>query len=72
MLGALGWVALVLGVLLPDIGALLLTAVPLPDFVDEGWVRLGMLAGALLLLLVVGAAAVFVTEQDKRPKGAPC
>jgi hypothetical protein len=69
VLGSLGWVALVLGVLLPDIGALLIAAVPLPDFVDEGWIRLAMLAGALLLPLVVGAAAVFVSEAESRPTG---
>jgi hypothetical protein len=69
VLGSLGWVALVLGVLLPDVGALLIAAVPLPDFVEEGWIRLAMLAGAVLLPLVVGAAAVFVSEAESRPAG---
>lgn len=66
---SLGWVALIAGVLIPDIGTMLIAFVPAPDFVQESWIRLAMLAGALLLPLVVGAAAIFVTESDKRPRG---
>jgi hypothetical protein len=44
---------------------MLVAAVPLPDFVDESWVRLAMLAGALILPLLIGLAAVFVTGQTK-------
>jgi hypothetical protein len=67
---ALGWVALVAGVLLPDVGTMLIAFVPVPDFVDEAWIRLAMLAGALALPLLVGAAVVFVTPADQRPGGA--
>jgi len=70
VLGSLGWVALVVGVLVPDIGALLIAAVPLPDFIDEDWIRLAMLAGALLLPLAIGSAAVFVADAERRPRGA--
>src|SRR5512132_3838805 len=63
--GSLVWVALVVGVIVPDIGSLLVAAVPLPDFVDEAWVRLAMLAGALVMPLLIGLAAVFVTGQTK-------
>lgn len=70
VLGSLGWVALVVGVIVPDVGSVLIAFVPLPDFVEEGWVRLAMLAGALLLPLVIGAATIFVTAAEQRPKGA--
>ena len=68
--GSVAWVALVVGVIFPDFGTILVAAVPRPDFVAESWVRLGMLIGALVLPLVIGIAAVFVTEAGSRPEGA--
>lgn len=68
--GSLVWVALVLGVLVPAVGSFLVAAVPAPDFVDESWIRLGMLAGALIVPLIIGIAAVFVTAPSMRPHGA--
>ncbi|MFL5679731.1 MAG: hypothetical protein ACJ77B_03940 [Chloroflexota bacterium] len=68
--GSIVWAVLVLGVLVPAVGVFLLAAVPLPDFVDERWVRLAMLAGALLTPLLVGVATVFVLPAADRPKGA--
>jgi hypothetical protein len=70
VLGSLAWVAALVGVLVPDVGALLIAAIPLPDFVDEAWVRLAMLIAALLLPLVIGAVALFITAKDVRPSGA--
>lgn len=67
--GALVWVALIVGVLVPDVGALLIAAVPLPDFVDETWVRLAMLVGALVTPLLIGAAATFIVAKEQRPQG---
>jgi hypothetical protein len=69
-LGSLVWVALVLGVLLPDVGALLIAAVPVPDFIDETIVRLVMLAGALALPLIIGVAVVYLVAPNDRPKGS--
>lgn len=68
--GSLVWVALIVGVLVPEVGSLLVTAVPAPDFVDETWIRLAMLAGALIVPLVIGIAAIFVTPRASRPGGA--
>jgi hypothetical protein len=68
-LGSLVWILTVIGVLVPDIGAFLLAFVPVPDGVQEDWVRLGMLALALVIPLLIGAAAIYVTEADRRPKG---
>jgi len=64
--GSLIWVALLAGVLVPDVGALIIAAVPLPDFIEESWVRLVMLVGAIILPLLIGLAAVFVSEKRGR------
>jgi hypothetical protein len=69
-LGSLVWFALVLGVILPDIGAFLIAAVPVPGFVDETVVRLVMLAAAIGLPLVIGAAAIYLLKPEDRPRGA--
>ncbi|HEX8940618.1 MAG TPA: hypothetical protein VF763_10700 [Candidatus Limnocylindrales bacterium] len=69
-LGSVAWVVCLLGVLLPDLGALLLAAVPLPHFVDRTWVRLAMLAGAIVLPLLIGAGSLVLLDKARRPKGA--
>ena len=69
VLASLGWVAALLGVLFPDIGAMLIAFVPAPDFIDETWIRLAMLVAALVLPLVVGVVALFITEEQNRPRG---
>jgi hypothetical protein len=68
-LASLVWTLTVVGVLVPDVGAFLLAFVPVPDGVAEDWVRLGMLAMALVIPLLVGAAAIYVSQADRRPKG---
>ena len=65
--GSLVWVALVIGVLIPDVGSILIAATPVTPFVDISWLRLGMLGAAFTLPLVIGMAAVSVAET--RPKG---
>jgi hypothetical protein len=67
-LGSLLWVVTLVGILIPDIGTFMLGFVPVPDFVDENWVRLAMLGLALLIPLAIGAAAIFLTEAERRPK----
>ncbi len=64
--GSLIWVALLIGVLVPPIGDLIVNAVPRPDFIPESWIRLGMLVGAIFLPLLIGIAAVFVSEKRDR------
>lgn len=68
-LASLLWILTVVGILLPEVGTFLLAFVPIPTFVDENWVRLAMLGLALLIPLLVGAAAIYVTQADRRPKG---
>ncbi len=67
--GSLAWVALVIGVIVPDVGAILLAAFPLPDWVPEDLVRLGMLAGAILLPAILGAVTLLLQDPEDRPKG---
>lgn len=68
-LGSLAWVATVLGVLFPDLGAFLLTFIPLPEFIDDTVIRLVMLGLALLIPLAIGIAAVFIAEKGSRTTG---
>jgi hypothetical protein len=67
--GSIIWVALLLGVLVPDVGTFLLGFVPVPDWVDPNWVRLGMLVGAIVLPLTIGGASLIFIEESERPKG---
>jgi hypothetical protein len=67
--GSVVWAVVVLGVVLPYVGAFLLAAVPAPALIGESVLRLAMLAAALLLPAVVGAATIFVVEPARRPKG---
>jgi hypothetical protein len=68
-LGSLLWIVVVAGVLVPDVGTFMLAFVPVPDFVDEGIVRLVMLAIALVIPLLIGVAAIYVTDATARPRG---
>jgi hypothetical protein len=67
--GSVVWAALVIGVVLPEIGAFLVAAVPAPDVVDRGWIRLAMLIGAILVPALVGVATLFVLDPADRPRG---
>jgi hypothetical protein len=67
--GSLAWVGTVIGVVFPDVGSLLIAAVPLPDWVPEDVVRLAMLAAALLLPAVIGATTLLLFDPTDRPKG---
>lgn len=69
-LGSLAWVVTLVGILLPDVGTFLLAFVPRPDFIPEWVVRAVMIGLALAIPLLVGVAAVYVTEPGSRPKGA--
>ena len=67
--GSVVWVVLLVGVIVPDVGTLLLAFAPVPDFVDPLWVRVGMLIGAIVLPLVVGIAIVLILDPADRPSG---
>jgi hypothetical protein len=67
--GSLAWVAAVIGILVPDLGAILLAAVPLPDWVPDWIVRLVMLAVAVALPAVLGGVTLLLSDPEDRPKG---
>jgi hypothetical protein len=67
--GSLIWAALVIGIVLPTVGAFLVAVVPAPDVIDQGWIRLAMLIGALIVPAIVGATTLFVVEPANRPRG---
>lgn len=69
-LGSLAWVVALLGVVVPDIGSFLLTAVPVPDFIREEWVRLAMLGAALTIPILVGIGSLLLIEAADRPRRA--
>ena len=68
-LGSIAWAVMLLGIILPSVGAFLLTALPLPNFIDQNWVRLAMLVAALVTPLLVGVGGLFVVEAAGRPIG---
>ncbi len=67
--GSVVWAALLFGILVPELGAFLVAAVPAPDVVDRGWLRLAMLIGAIVVPIVVGVATLFVVDPTSRPHG---
>lgn len=67
--GSLAWVAAVAGVLVPDVGAVLLTALPRPDWIPEDLVRMAMHATAVLLPAILGGVTLLLFDPDDRPKG---
>src|SRR5215211_7636309 len=67
--GSLIWVALVVGVAFPNVGTLLVTSVPRPDFIPEDWVRIAMVVGAIVVPVAIGLAAVFMTDARSRAHG---
>lgn len=64
--GSLVWVATVAGIVVPTVGTLLLALMPLPGWVDENVVRLGMLAAALILPGILGAVTLLIADADER------
>jgi hypothetical protein len=68
-LGSLAWLITLAGILAPKVATFVLAFVPIPSFVDDTWIRLAMLAMAVLIPLLIGVGAIVVTEEKRRPKG---
>ena len=68
-LGAIVWVATLLGVIFPNVGAFLVALVPAPGFVSEMWIRIAMLIAALVLPILIGIAGLFLLDKADRPHG---
>lgn len=67
--GSLVWVAAVVGILVPDIGAVLLTAFPRPDWIPEAWVRVAMAVVAFVLPAILGGVTLLLFDPEDRPRG---
>jgi hypothetical protein len=63
------WMVVLIGIAIPTAGTFLLAFVPLPKWVDQTLARLVMLALAVVLPALIGVAALFLTEPERRPKG---
>ena len=68
-IGSLIWVVTLAGVLVPDIATFALTFVPVPDYVNDTWIRIAMLAASAAIPLLIGIGAVVLTDETRRPKG---
>jgi hypothetical protein len=70
VMASLAWVGALIGILVPDVGTILVAAVPRPDFISEEVVRLGMLGAVLVIPFGVGIVGVWLTDAPARPRGA--
>jgi hypothetical protein len=68
--GSVAWLVALLGIIFPAVGTFLLAFVPLPDWIDRAWVRLAMLAAAIVIPLVVGVLSLLMLDPEDRPRGA--
>src|SRR5688500_17518490 len=64
--GSVIWIVLLLGVLVPDVGAFLLVFVPAQNVVPQDVLRLIMVIGALVVPGVIGALTLLLTSADDR------
>ena len=60
------WIVVTLGVAFPRLGTFLFSVVPVPDWIDDSYVRLGMLVAAVLLPAVIGLLSLRLAD---RPTG---
>jgi hypothetical protein len=67
--GALAWIVLLAAVAIPPFGSFLVALLPLPDVIEERWVRLGILALALALPLAIGVGGLMLMDPAERPAG---
>ena len=68
--GSVIWLLALLGTAFPRLGTFLLSFVPLPEWIDTTWVRLAMLAAAIVVPAIVGVLATRLVDEDERLKGA--
>ena len=67
--GSVIWLLALVGIAFPKIGTFLLSFVPLPDWVDRTWIRLAMLAAAVLIPGIVGVLATRLVDPEDRKGG---
>jgi hypothetical protein len=68
--GSVIWLVTLVGIAFPAVGMFLLSFVPLPEWVDKKWIRLAMLAAAVVIPAIVGVLATRLVDPEDRPHGA--
>ena len=64
--GSVIWVVLLVGVLLPDVGTLLLLFIPPQEVVSDDVIRLGMLVGVIAVPAILGALTLAFEPVESR------
>jgi hypothetical protein len=64
--GSVIWIVLLIGLIVPDVGAFLLLLIPPQDYVADDVIRLAMLIGVLVVPAAVGAATLALTQVEPR------
>jgi hypothetical protein len=67
--GSIVWLIVILGIAFPAVAAFLLAFVSLPKWVDDAWIRIGMVLVAVIVPPLVGESAIRAVDPDKQPAG---
>ena len=68
-IGSVVWLIALLGVAFPVVAVFILSFVKISQYVDKDWIRLAMLALAIVLPAAVGFDSLYTVPPDRRPKG---
>jgi hypothetical protein len=68
--GSILWFVAALGIVFPSTATVLLAFVPVPRWVEEGWIRIAMLAAAVFVPPLVGESAIRAVDPERQPRGA--
>jgi hypothetical protein len=66
MAASFTWLVMVLGLLVPSVASLLLSATPHPPFVNQAWLGFALLVAVIVLPLGVGLAGYLVPAEGQR------
>src|SRR5262245_4606305 len=64
--GSVIWMVMLVGLVVPDVGAFLLLLVPPQDYIADGVIRLLMLVGVLVVPGVLGAMTLLLSPDEPR------
>jgi hypothetical protein len=68
--GSVLWLIALLAIAFPRVGVFLLAFVTLPPWVSRTWIRIAMIAAAVLIPAVVGWLSTRMVDPAERPRGA--
>ena len=66
--GSVIWIVMLIGLIVPDVGAFLLLLVPPQNYVSDDVIRLVMLVGVLVVPAVIGGATLALTRGSRGPR----